>query len=78
MIAYIGYAKYGTRAVLDSRMKEVVISGLRHTNRPDIPFETIQAIQLVDAEIKNACDAGSWHAFQVNLVLVVAENTSIA
>ena len=69
MVAHIGYAKFGTRVVLDTREKKILISGLRHANRPGIPFGNVQAIQLLDAGTKHAPKAGAWHAYQINLVL---------
>jgi len=66
---HVGYQKLGTRVVLDTRKKEIGISGLRHANRSNIPFGDVQAIQLLDAGMKHARNAGSWHAYQINLVL---------
>jgi hypothetical protein len=69
LVGHIGYSRFGTRVVLDSSKKKILISGLRHANRPDIPFESVQAIQLLDAGTKHAPKAGAWHAYQINLVL---------
>lgn len=68
MVGHIGFAKFGTRVILDTRKKKIVISGLRHANRSDIPFGDMQAIQLLDAGIKYAPKTGAWHAYQINLV----------
>jgi len=61
------YRRFGTRARFDRGARRVVITGERHAGKTDYSFDDLCAVQFCDAGRKG--DEGSWHAFQVNLVL---------
>lgn len=61
-------AAHGARVVMDPRKRSISVSGLQHPAGLEIPFEHVAAIQRLDAGIKGE-ESGSWHAYQINLVL---------
>lgn len=68
ILAYMFYAKYGTRIVVETSTRKVNITGLRHGDGKAFSFDDISAIQRINAGRKGGVD-GSWRAYQINAVL---------
>ena len=61
------YHRFGTRARLDRDTQRVTVTGARHGAGLRYSLADVRAIQFCDAGIKQG--EGSWHAYQVNLVV---------
>jgi hypothetical protein len=68
LAGHFGYAKLGTRVVLNSGTRKIFVSGLRHRLLPEIPFDHVIAVQCIYSGFKGG-PSRSWHAYQLNLVL---------
>jgi hypothetical protein len=68
LAGHFGYAKLATRVVLNPRTRKIFVSGLRHRQLPEIPFDRVIAVQCIYAGFKGG-PGRSWHAYQLNLVL---------
>jgi hypothetical protein len=64
---HIGYQRLGTRVRFNRTEQSVRITGFRHARGTTLPLKQIVAVQFCDAGIKHG--DGSWHAYQVNLVV---------
>jgi len=69
LVSYIVYAKLGTRIVLNPKTRKIQITGFRHGNGIEYAFDEVTSIQRLDAGVKSAPEVGSWHDYQINLVL---------
>lgn len=71
-----GFKRLGTRVQFDRSTRLASITGFRHRPGRTIRWDEIQAIQFCDAG-RRVADSGSWHAYQVNLVLAAPELSRI-
>ena len=69
LVSYIVYVKFGTSIIVHPKTRKIQITGFRHGNGIEYAFDEVTEIQRLDAGVKSAPEVGSWHDYQINLVL---------
>lgn len=79
LIGHIASAKLGTRVIINPITRKIQITGFRHAGGREFTFKEVESVQRIYEGVRGdkTIDAGSWTAYQINLVFTGGERYNL-